>query len=118
MHPIIQKSFGGLTFQYYFRQFFFCFILAMLWVSFDEGKSIGLWALALINTFLYPYSRFVYESIVDFILGNNLFIVSGILFLMVKFFTMLLCWGLSLLIAPIGLVFLYVYHSRIQKIKK
>ncbi len=79
MHPIIHKTFGGLTFQYYFRQFFFGCILAMLWVSFDEGKSIGLWALALINTFLYPYSRFVYESIVDFILGNNFFIVSGIL---------------------------------------
>ncbi len=118
MHPIIHKTFGGLTFQYYFRQFFFGVILAIIWVSFDEQKSIGLWVFALINTVLYPYSRFVYESLVDFILGNNIFIVSGILLLAVKFFTMFICWLLSLLIAPIGLIFLYFYHSRTQKIKQ
>ncbi|MGB5772700.1 MAG: hypothetical protein WBM32_22955 [Crocosphaera sp.] len=117
MHSIIHKTFGGLTFQYYFRQLVFSVILAMIWAMVNEEKSIILWAYALANTFLYPYSRFIYESIIDFIIGDNIFIISGILLLTVKFFTMFLCWLLSLLIAPIGLIFLYFYHSRTQKMK-
>lgn len=33
--------------------------------------------LAVLSTFLYPYSRFVYESIANFIIGKNVFLVSG-----------------------------------------
>lgn len=69
-------------------------------------------ALLAINTFLYPYSRFVYESIVSFIMGNNVFFVNAIFMVVVKIFTMLLCWSFAIFIAPIGLAYLYYHHSK------
>lgn len=59
-------------------------------------------------TLLYPYSRFVYESVVGFILGNNVVFGNAILFFVVKGVTMLICWMGALFIAPIGLIWLYL----------
>ena len=68
--------------------------------------------LMLINTVLYPYSRFVYESVVGFIMGNNIFITNAVMLLAAKLFTMALCWGAAIFIAPVGLAYLYYQHSK------
>lgn len=121
MHPVLQKTFGGLTKQYYFRQLFFGMLLGVMAVSmFSRGQGptpYGLWLFSLLSTLLYPYSRFVYESIAGFILGDNLFVVSAPLMLMVKFFTMLICWSGAIFIAPLGLAYLYfksTQHENLQ----
>ena len=66
------------------------------------------------NTLLYPYSRFVYEKIVGFILGENTFFVNALLMLVVKVLTMEMCWGIAVFITPVGLIYLYLYfyHSK------
>ncbi|WP_256857306.1 hypothetical protein [Xanthomonas axonopodis] len=69
-------------------------------------------ALLAVNTLLYPYSRFVYESIVGYIMGGNVFFVNAILMLFVKLMTMAICWSFAIFIAPIGLLYLYVHHSQ------
>jgi len=115
MHPIIQKTFGGLTKQYYFRQLFFgsLFGAGFIYMNYGTKTSIlGVASLSLVCTLLYPYSRFVYESIVGFLMGKNLFIVNAFFLLLFKFFTMALCWIFAILIAPIGLAYLYFYNSR------
>jgi hypothetical protein len=116
MHPIISRSLGGLSFRYYFRQLFFGFVIAVLSIFMQNQTGrplpVFVWVFFIINTFLYPYSRFVYERIIGFILGENVFYVNTIVMLVVKYITMSLCWGLALLIAPIGLVWLYFYHTR------
>lgn len=83
---------------------------------FDLFKDKGNWGvvLVIINTFLYPYSRFVYESIVNFIMGDNVFFFNGIVFLVAKCITMIFCYLFATTIAPIGLIYLYFYHSRRQ----
>jgi hypothetical protein len=120
MHPVIVKIFGGLSRQYYLRQFVFGLIFpAMIWFFISHANrpmpfsaaSIGI-ALMVINSCLYPYSRFVYESIIEFIMGRNVFFVNAILMLVTKFVTMLLCWYLALLIAPVGLLYLYLRNGR------
>lgn len=78
----------------------------------DGGIAFGAILILIANTFLYPYSRFVYESIVDFIIGNNTFFANAIFMMFVKMTTMLLCFLLAIIIAPIGLLYLYFYHSR------
>jgi hypothetical protein len=72
-------------------------------------------AMFVVCTLLYPYSRFVYESVIEFLTGNNEFYVAGnLLFLMIifKLVMMTLCWTLAPFIAPIGLGYLYFHHSR------
>lgn len=118
MHPLLAKTFGGLSASYYVRHFIFglmfpIFTLVML----NQGQTsqaapLPTLLMLAVNTLLYPYSRFVYESVVNFILGQNLFLVNAVLMLAVKVMSMLLCWFLAIFIAPIGLAYLYFHHSR------
>ena len=117
MHPIIQKTFGGLSAQYYARQFIFGLIVSAFfyYMSTHGGKNeiqYGTLVFILINTLLYPYARFVYETVIDFFLGQNVFLVNAILMLIVKFITMTMCWAFSIFIAPVGLAYLYYHHSK------
>lgn len=126
MKKILLYTFGGLAAQYYFRQLFFAsFLLAItifgiLKTATVEPKSdipliVLIIGIATINTLLYPYSRFVYESVVRFIFGDNTYYAGGILLIIVlfiKLFTIMMCWVYAMIIAPIGLVYLYFRHSR------
>lgn len=116
MHPVIAKTFGGLSASYYIRQFVFGLafpVFAYLMVS-QTNKPLHLPMLLMmvVNTLLYPYSRFVYESVMGFIMGQNMFLVHPLLMFGVKLITMLLCWTFALFVAPIGLAYLYFHHTR------
>lgn len=128
MSPILQKTFGGLSKQYYFRQFFFgaalSAVLAYIFIQgseqnperqFTEIQTFYFFAYLVICTLLYPYSRFVYESVVEYVMGNNQFFVNATTLLITKTITISMCWGAAVLIAPIGLAYLYYYHSKEEK---
>lgn len=116
MNSFFSKTFGGLTKAYYLRQLFFG-SLFLLGFSLFLGSMKGgppfavLFVFLLINTLLYPYARFVYESVVGFILGDNVFVVSGMLMLITKYLTMGMCWAAAIFIAPLGLGYLYFRNS-------
>ncbi|CAN8139126.1 conserved membrane hypothetical protein [uncultured Thiomicrorhabdus sp.] len=116
MKEIIQKTFGGLTTQYYFRNLFFgLFITAFVVYMEMNATRPTEWAFypfVVLSTFLYPYSRFVYESIIDFVMGENTLFVNVFLVILVKFFTIMICWFFAIFIAPVGLAYLYYYHSK------
>ncbi|WP_259468424.1 hypothetical protein [Salmonella enterica] len=44
--------------------------------------------------------------------SGNVFFINAIVMLMAKVITMCLCWIFSIFIAPVGLAYLYYYHSR------
>lgn len=111
----ISKTFGGLNKEFYFRQIFFGLIIAgfVFWFkTIVRPPTFGLVILLAVNTLLYPYARFVWESIVGFIFGQNVFFVPALILLFVKVVTMVICWQMALLIAPIGLAWLYWHHNR------
>ncbi len=117
LKDILRKTVGGLDTAYYFRHFFFGLLLsAMLLYPMFTGENatinVGFLTMVLISLFFYPYSRFVYESIVGFIFGENAFLVDGILFLFVKLITMAICFVLAPYIAIIGFIYLYYYHTK------
>lgn len=116
MRRILAMTFGGLTPSYYIRQFFFGALFAALLIYMKSQTPSGIGfeiiILSVVSTLLYPYSRFVYESVIGFFMGENVFYVNAILMLVVKLFTMAMCWSFAIFIAPIGLAYLYWYHSR------
>ncbi len=120
MHPILAKTFGGLSSAYYVRQFLFGVVISVfiLYVATRDLATNPLqWRLVVflvVNTALYPYSRFVYESIVRFMMGDNVFWVNALLMLFVKLITMVFCWGFAVFIAPIGLAYLYYHHTKAE----
>ena len=117
MNQVIQKTLGGLSKEYYIRQFLFGLIFpAIFYFAFSQSEaasvSLGLITSCIINTLLYPYSRFVYESIVDYILGDTVIFGSILVVMLTKYFTMAICWAAAVLIAPIGLLYLYFHQSK------
>ncbi|QXI31194.1 hypothetical protein [Pseudomonas vanderleydeniana] len=119
MRLFLSKTFGGLTRQYYIRQFLFSllFLAIVIWGVTNSKTGLTLNSslfilFSIVSCFLYPYARFVYESVVGYVMGNNVFFVNAIFMMVVKIFTMYLCWAFSIFIAPVGLLYLYFHHSR------
>ena len=116
MHPLLIKTFGGLSKPYYFRQLFFSllfFVFIMLMATRNtHSVSYSMVIICVLNSLLYPYARFVYENIMRFFVGNNMFVVNVFFMMFTKLMTMTICWGGAIFIAPIGLAYLYYYHSK------
>jgi hypothetical protein len=107
------KTFGGLSKRYYFRQLMFGLILLVFMLAIASKSLHGVRVVAvaffILNTFLYPYARFVYEGIANFVLGENQFWLTP---LIEKFSTMALCWIFAWVLAPVGLAYLYFHNSK------
>jgi len=116
MNTVLNRTFGGLSPKYYFRHLVFGIALAAL-VIYAESQAprpfqVSFALFSVVSTLLYPYSRFVYESVVRFIMGGNVFLVNALFMLMAKLITMAMCWAFSIVVAPIGLAYLYYHHRR------
>lgn len=116
---IFYKTLGGLKASYYIRHFIFGAVISAIFgymtIHSSSGLTAGSIIFIIINTIFYPYARFVYEQIIGFVMGENVFFVNAIMKLATKLFTMMMCWGLSIFIAPIGLAYLYYHHTKIEK---
>jgi len=116
MHSVLRKTFGGLSQAYFLRELFFGLIMAAFvcgMASFSTTSlplSMGLFVIA--NTVLYPYARFVAECVAGFLMGENRFFANASLAIGVKIMTMILCWAGAVVIAPLGLPYLYFHHSK------
>lgn len=119
MASIFRATFGGLAPAYYFRHLAFGLVFpGFLYLSIGEQDNLPWWQVhlfSIISTLLYPYARFLYERVVGFILGDNVYYVNGWVMLSWKLVTMTVCWGLAVAIAPVGLVYLFLHHSRASK---
>ncbi|NIC06538.1 hypothetical protein [Billgrantia bachuensis] len=119
MRDFIAMTFGGLSLRYFLRQLFFgagmSALIVFMVVQGDAQLRMDQLVLLMANALLYPYSRFVYEQVIGFLMGDNVFFVNAVMMLVVKMFTMTLCWGFAFFIAPLGLAYLYFYHRRAQR---
>jgi hypothetical protein len=110
MPSFLLHTFGRLSPAIYLRHVFFgsMFPLLLYVASNQRPQPLApaVWAFALINTVLYPYARVVYEGVVDFIVGRNVFVTSATVLLFTKFVGMACCWMLALVMAPMGLAWL------------
>ncbi|EGQ7766881.1 hypothetical protein HJ171_10055 [Vibrio parahaemolyticus] len=118
MKEFVKCTFGGLKTSYLVRQYIFGALIAAVFFSAatknGQDLSIATIAVFTVNTLLYPYSRFVYERIVEFVMGNNVFFVNAVLMLTVKAFTMVLCWAAAIFVAPLGLAYIYYHQLKTQ----
>ncbi|WP_318441790.1 hypothetical protein [Photobacterium leiognathi] len=121
MKDLLRKTFGGLNMAYYLRHLLFGVLLGAFWFngmwhSANPEKQYFLIAIPFM-TLLYPYSRWLYETIVDFFTGGHDFIVAVPIFFACKLFTMMMCFYLSPIIAPVGLVFIFLVNRRQEKLE-
>ena len=123
MPNFIKKTFGGLKTSYLIRQYLFGLIFAIPLLSiviggFKYPESIYAIIYIPILWILYPYSRFVYESVASYIMGDNIIITDTSIFFVVKLMTMGMCFVFSIFIAPFWLLYLYFQMSKLEKQSK
>ncbi|MBC9129996.1 hypothetical protein JMI89_04970 [Frischella sp. Ac48] len=109
------KTILGLNIRVYIQHFLFGIVIFIAVYIFAltpiSGIKINVPLLLnfSINTLLYPFSRYAYEAILNYIFSEKTAIWVNIkLFMIIKFFTILLCWGLAIIIAPIGLIIILI----------
>lgn len=116
LRDFLARTLRGLNPSYFYRQLFFGALIGALWLwmvfkANADAPNAALFTvtviLGVVNTLLYPFARFAYETIMDFIIGSNMFIVNAMLLLMVKLFTMVMCWAFAFFVAPVGLLILF-----------
>jgi len=105
MKTILAKTFGGLDKAYYFRQLFFGALLPIfiIFISSQSSTAKPMPVSAMfyfgLNTLLYPYSKFVWDSVKDFLMGNTV---------------ITLAIPMAIFVAPIGLIWLWWHHSKAE----
>lgn len=122
MNDFFTKTLGGLDNKYYFRNFIFGlpFGVFFVYLTLNGGADVKDYYFKLIytilSTILYPYAKYVYDSIRDFIMGDNILFTSLFLALILKYIVIALVWVFSIFIAPVGLIYLYFYHMKQEKL--
>ncbi len=115
MKQFITDAFTGIDKSYYIRHFIFGIGISILFFALQEFKINSMVFFLIVSTFLYPYANLVYDNVMSFIIGDNEFRINIFLFMFLKFSRMLLLFGFSIFIAPIGFVYLAFYHNRNRK---
>ncbi|HDL8582043.1 TPA: hypothetical protein PXS46_004103, partial [Yersinia enterocolitica] len=84
----IRKTLGGLKASYYIRHFVFGALISTFFIYMSMqnpgGVKVENIIFFFINALLYPYARFVYEQIIGFIMGENVFFINVIVMLTAK----------------------------------
>jgi hypothetical protein len=118
MSSIFARTFGALTRKYYLSQFMIGGTLAAIFIiKMNSGThSLPIFAIILIaiNALLYPYARYVYESTINYLMGDTLFVFNIFFLMIAKLMTIAFCFGAAILIAPIGLIYLYFKTGKLQ----
>lgn len=119
MHSVIHKSRGGLTGEYYLRQFLFGVLVATVVLVMSElgGQSMppSMALFVVVSTLLYPYSRFVYEGVIDYFAGERLVVVNELVMLVATAVTVVMCWAFAMFFAPFGIAYLYFRRSMLER---
>lgn len=120
MASLFWKTLGGLDPVCYLRHLFFGLIFPGLLYLANKERTVtwDVYIYAVGSTLLYPYARFTYEGIVHFIVGTNVFYLNAWVFLFWKAATMTACWVLAPIVAPFGLLYLYVHHTRAERAER
>lgn len=117
INPALQaliNTFKSINSAYYFRHLIFAipasYIGFTFYSNFDffNGVNFGTVTLMCIISLLYPYSHFVFDKLANFIMGNH---VNQYDALPTALFKMTVAWLLCPVLAPFGLLFLYLKHA-------
>ena len=108
----------GLRKEYLIRQYFFGLGMAAVAVWFvltfnkNSEHLLLIFGFFVLNTLLYPYARYAYEMILEWILGRNVFLFEAWFFVLGKAILMFLCWWFAIFLAPVGFFLIWMHQKK------
>lgn len=111
MKQFVHAVFTSLQLSYFIRQYVFSgMIVALVYFGINRTPSFDL--LLILNFLLYPFAMFAYDSLIHLLLGNTVWIVSGLWSLIYSILKIGLIFFFSTLIAPISILLLYFMNRK------
>lgn len=111
MKQFVHAVFTSLQPAYFIRQYVFSGMMVAL-VYFGINRTSSFTLLSILNFLLYPFAMFAYDSLIHLLLGNTLWIMSGLWSLIYGALKRILIFFFSTLIAPIGILLLYFMNRK------
>lgn len=108
MHPAIIKAFGGVSTEYYIKHLLIGAILPLIGFLSPKPWAFWVYPYVLVSCLLYPYARFTYEGLLGKLEQFLASFLNGNLEFLLKLWVLLFCWVFAIVIAPIGLAYLYL----------
>ena len=111
MKQFVHAVFTSLQPSYFIRQYVFSgMIVALVYFGINRTTSFDL--LLILNFLLYPFAMFAYDFLIHLLLGDTVWIVSGLWSLIYSILKIGLIFFFSTLIAPIGILLLYFMNRK------
>ncbi|EOZ5987592.1 hypothetical protein ACQUM9_001785 [Enterococcus faecium] len=108
MLRFVRTVFTSLHPSYLIRQYVFSGIVTACFYFLSSGTApTSFYVFLGLNFILYPFAMFVYDAAVSLLMGENIWLTSGLFALIWGLIKILLIYCFSVLIAPIGILFLY-----------
>ena len=107
--------YGTLSLSYLIKQYVFGGIMYALMLYANGASPIhktGVFIFLTLSLVLYPFAMFVYDSIVDTLIGNWIVPVPAVLLLIWLPIKIVLIFMFAVLIAPIVMLYLYITGRR------
>jgi len=111
MRKFITTIYGTLSLSYLIKQYVFGGIMYALMLYANGASPIhktGVFIFLTLSLVLYPFAMFVYDSVVNTLLGNWIVSVPAFLPLIWLLIKIVLIFMFAILIAPIGILYLCI----------
>jgi len=115
MRKFLTTIYGTLSPSYFIKQYVFGGIMYALMLYANGASPIhktGVFIFLTLSLVLYPFAMFVYDSIIDTLIGNWIVSVPAVLLLIWLPIKIVLIFMFAVLIAPIGMMYLYITGRR------
>ena len=113
MKQAILKAFGSISAEYYVKNFFIGAILPFIGWLMPKPWEFWVYPFVIVSCLLYPYSRFIYDKLLGAVERFVTSLLSGNMAFLAKGFTVFSCFCFAILMAPIGLFYLYHYPDEV-----
>ncbi|WP_270869919.1 hypothetical protein [Campylobacter sp. JMF_04 NA10] len=80
----------------------------------DSSLNAAMYVYIAISVLLYPYACFVYTGIVNFIMGDDVFVINVFVLLVWRLMIYMLLFLFAIFIAPIGLLYLWYASTKYE----
>ncbi|EAE3409293.1 TPA: hypothetical protein PNM84_001345 [Listeria monocytogenes] len=118
MFQHIRRTFHYVEPFYFMRDYLFSGLLTLVLFHISPSSpSISFYFFLGINFILYPFAMVTYDSLVNLVLGTTIWFTEGVLTIIWVLIRTLLIYSFSLIIAPIGFIFLFLIDRLNGKIE-
>ncbi|MFJ8416996.1 hypothetical protein HWX41_19305 [Bacillus paramycoides] len=114
MIQFIKKMFHGVDTQYLVKSYIISIAVSGFLLHMNE-MSFTMTIYVVLAGFLFPFATIIWDDLIDTLMGGHSIIIPLLFMLMWKGFKILVLYTFSPLIAPFGMLYVYIANGYYRK---